>query len=602
MIKEKLYISESVSMSEVKARPFLKWAGGKTQLLSTINDYLPASFSKQSSITYIEPFVGGGAMLFYMMQAYPNIKNAIINDINHRLIQTYIVVRDAPYELIKSLSAIQEKYRRLSEDEAKRELYLEIRENFNSGRYSGIGAAAYMIFLNRTCFNGLYRENSKGEFNVPFGKYTNPTICDAATILADSELLKKVTILQGDFSQVESYVGDHTFVYLDPPYRPLDSTSNFNSYVKENFNDAEQIRLKYFIERMTLNGCDILLSNSDVRSRNEKDFFFDTLYNNFIIERVAAKRSINSNPEKRGLLTELLIRNYENTQKNNCMQSEKTNDINMLDKFSCFLAPLKETHCSLGDYVDFKKVEANVETISIKLNQLNYLLGKENMAEAVYRLWNENPNAFSVLEILIAVRTKDRKKVLDDNGNICLLSDYIQSPQLIVKFLDQTGLTDVFKSGQIKNLVDYVFGVEVGLDSNARKNRGGHIMESIVANIFNSNGIPFRQEVYSGEFPDIEKALGADKKRFDFVVKGRDKTYLIEANFYSGGGSKLNEVARAYSELAPKINAVKGFEFVWITDGVGWQSAKSKLQEAFAYIPKIYNLSTISEFIALLKG
>ncbi|MBD5363147.1 MAG: restriction endonuclease [Bacteroides sp.] len=274
----------------------------------------------------------------------------------------------------------------------------------------------------------------------------------------------------------------------------------------------------------------------------------------------------------------------------------------MADRFNDFMKPLKETHFSLKDYVDFPKVAANVETISIKLNQLNYLIGQEDMAKAVERLWEENPKVFSVLDILIAVRTKDKKKAIDENGNIHLVSDYFTSPEQVTKFLNDTGLTEVFQKKQIRNLVDYVFGVEVGLDSNARKNRGGHIMEELVANIFDKHGISYDQEVYYTNFPEIVKALGADNKRFDFVVKSKDKTYLIEANFYTGGGSKLNEVARSYSELAPKINAVPGYEFVWITDGIGWESARNKLEEAFAHIPSVYNLSNINTFIEQIKS
>lgn len=270
-------------------------------------------------------------------------------------------------------------------------------------------------------------------------------------------------------------------------------------------------------------------------------------------------------------------------------------------RFNKFMEVLKETHFSLKDYVDFPKVAANVDAISIKLNQLNYLIGQEDMAKAVERLWEENPKVFSVLDILIAVRAKDKKKAIDENGNVLLVSDCFKSPEQVIKFLNETGLTEVFRKKQIKNLVDYVFGVEVGLDSNARKNRGGHIMEDIVANFFDKSGINYEKEVYYTEFPEIVKALGADKKRFDFVIRGKNKIYLIEANFYSGGGSKLNEVARSYTELAPKINAVPGFEFVWITDGVGWESARNKLEEAFLHIPSIYNLTNIQEFISIVK-
>lgn len=273
----------------------------------------------------------------------------------------------------------------------------------------------------------------------------------------------------------------------------------------------------------------------------------------------------------------------------------------MSEKFDKFMQPLKDTHFSLGDYVDFQKVYKNVESISIKLNQLNYLIGQSDMAAAVRRLWDENPKVFSVLDVLIAVRAKDKKKALGKDGKIQLVSDYFKSPEQVTDFLNETGLTHVLQSKQITNLVDYVFGVEVGLDTNARKNRGGHIMEHLIADIFTLNGVDFKQEVCYTEFPEIENALGADNKRFDFVVRTHGKTYLIETNFYTGGGSKLNEVARAYSELAPRINAVPGFEFVWITDGIGWKDARNKLEEAFQHVPSIYNLTNIQEFINRIK-
>ncbi len=273
----------------------------------------------------------------------------------------------------------------------------------------------------------------------------------------------------------------------------------------------------------------------------------------------------------------------------------------MQKRFDKFMKPLKETLFTLGDYVDFTKVAANVDEVSIRLNQLNYMIGQQDIESAVRRLWRENPKTFSVLEILIAVRAKDCKNAIDESGCVHLLSDYSSSPESVVEFLNQTGLSEVFHSKQIKNLVDYVFGVEVGLDSNARKNRGGHLMEDYVAGVFSKNGVPFEREVYCTEFPEIATALGTDKKRFDFVVCTDDMVYLIETNFYSSGGSKLNEVARSYLELAQKINSVPGFEFVWITDGVGWVSARNKLEEAYSHIPSIYNLTDVSEFISRVK-
>lgn len=300
--------------TQIKSKPFLKWAGGKTQLLPTLDYFLPESFRREKAVTYIEPFVGGGAMLFHMLQAYPNIKNAVINDINPHLINTYKTIRDTPNLLIDALKNLENDFKSLGDYEKQKEFFLNIRTKFNSGSLSCVEEASYMIFLNRTCFNGLYRENSKGGFNVPFGKYKNPTICDEALIVSDSQMLQNVEILNGDFSKTIDYINGYTFLYFDPPYRPLDATSSFNSYVKEAFNDSEQKRLKDFFSKLSDAGCKAMLSNSDCKGRNENDTFFDDLYKNFIIERVFAKRCINANPSKRGTLTELLIRNYTNYQ------------------------------------------------------------------------------------------------------------------------------------------------------------------------------------------------------------------------------------------------------------------------------------------------
>lgn len=265
------------------------------------------------------------------------------------------------------------------------------------------------------------------------------------------------------------------------------------------------------------------------------------------------------------------------------------------------MSQLKETNATLDFYCDFEKIQNNVDKISIKLNQLNYLIGQNDIDAAIRRLWSENKKVFSVLEILIAVRVSDKKKIILTDGNISPISSLFSSVEGVIEFVHSTGLDNVFKNKQIKNLVDYVFGVETGLDTNARKNRSGHLMEKQVSLILENYKIPYRKEVYSTEYSDLS-VLGEDKKRFDFVIETKRSKYLIEVNFYSGGGSKLNEVARAYSELSPKINNVDGFKFVWITDGVGWKSARNKLEEAYYIIPHIYNLTTVSEFITQIKN
>lgn len=271
------------------------------------------------------------------------------------------------------------------------------------------------------------------------------------------------------------------------------------------------------------------------------------------------------------------------------------------EQFNEFMSQLIETNAPLSFFSDFSKIAANVDIVSMKLNQLNYLVGKNDMEAAIRQLWEENPKVFSVLDILIAVRNKDKKKTIDRNGNIRLIEDFFNTPEDVIEFVEDTGLKLVLQNKQITNLVDYVFGVETGLDTNARKNRSGEIMGNKIAKLFEENNIQFRREVNSTEF-EAMSCLGEDRKRFDFVITTAEKTYLIEVNFYGGSGSKPNEVARSYSELAPKINSVPGFEFVWITDGIGWKSARNKLEEAFYIIPSVYNLNTVTEFIDIVKA
>jgi len=306
-ILEKPLFSKKINMT-LKAKPFIKWVGGKTQLIESIEKALPVNFAENKNLTYVEPFVGGGAVLFWILQQFPNITKAVINDINPDLTTAYKTIKKSPYELVKYLQTIQDEYLSLNEEKRK-EYYLNSRERFNTKSLDAVENTALFIYLNRTCFNGLYRVNSKGLFNVPFGRYANPKICDKQTIFADSEILQKVEILTGDFEQTLKYATNNCFFYFDPPYKPLSETSSFNSYAKEDFNDNEQIRLGNFCKRIHLLGHDFILSNSDVKGKNPTDDFFDDLYEQFSIKRVFATRMVNANAEKRGKLTELLITN-----------------------------------------------------------------------------------------------------------------------------------------------------------------------------------------------------------------------------------------------------------------------------------------------------
>ncbi|MBN2485552.1 MAG: DNA adenine methylase [Bacteroidales bacterium] len=294
-----------------KAKPFIKWAGGKTQLIKNIEEALPGNFPHIDKLTFIEPFVGGGAVLFWILQQYKNVTKAVINDINPDLTTAYKTIKEKPFELVKLLHFIQKEYLPLSEAKRK-DYYLNRRDRFNTKSLDSVENSALFIFLNRTCFNGLYRVNSKGLFNVPFGRHANPKICDEETLFADSALLQNVEILTGDFEETLKYASNNSFFYFDPPYKPLNETSNFNSYAKENFNDHEQVRLGNFCKKINSLGHSFILSNSDVRGNNPDNDFFDDLYGQFNIKRVMAARIVNANAERRGKLTELLITNHSN--------------------------------------------------------------------------------------------------------------------------------------------------------------------------------------------------------------------------------------------------------------------------------------------------
>lgn len=292
-------------------KPFLKWAGGKGQLLKEIEKYYP--FDNGIITKYAEPFVGGGAVLFDILSKY-NLEEIYISDINAELINTYVIVRDYIEELIKLLKKYQLEYIPLETDDRKLH-YMAKRERFNDLKVNGneaenVEKAALMIFLNKTCFNGLYRVNKKGLFNVPMGAYKNPLICDEKNIRAVSEKLQNVKIVCGDYRKSAEFIDEHTFVYFDPPYRPLTETASFTAYTENLFNDEEQIELAEFVKSMHKKGAKIVVSNSDPKNSNTEDDFFDNIYSAHKIKRVEATRMINCNSESRGKIKELLISNF----------------------------------------------------------------------------------------------------------------------------------------------------------------------------------------------------------------------------------------------------------------------------------------------------
>lgn len=302
----------------VEARPFLKWAGGKKQLIGEIESRLPEEIKKSGKIDkYFEPFVGGGAIFFHLISNY-EINEAYLFDINRELILVYNVIKKNPEKLIFYLEELAGEFLPKSQEDRK-EFFLEVRQKFNDAisdfdfdNYSEehIIRASYTIFMNKTCFNGLFRLNRQGKFNVPCGKYKNPLICDKENIRNVSLVLKNTNIYNASYLDSEELIDDKSLVYLDPPYRPLNETSNFTTYAGNEFGDEEQLELGAYYKRISEKGAKAILSNSDPKNTNPEDNFFDDLYGDFTIERVKANRAINSNAEKRGAINEILVRNY----------------------------------------------------------------------------------------------------------------------------------------------------------------------------------------------------------------------------------------------------------------------------------------------------
>ncbi len=299
-------------MEKYTPKPFLKWAGGKGQLIKEIEKYYP--FQSGKITKYAEPFVGGGAVLFDILGKYKP-REIYISDTNAELINAYRIIRDDIEQLVLALKAMQNEFVPL-DDENRKVYYNAKRDRFNDLKVNGnetvnIEKAALMIFLNKTCFNGLFRVNKKGLFNVPMGAYKNPLICDETNLRAVSSSLKNVTIVCGDYRKSENFIDENTFVYLDPPYRPLTDTASFTAYTECLFDDSEQIKLSEFVNKIDKKGAKIVISNSDPKNSNTDDNFFDNIYFSYNIKRVEATRMINCNGESRGKIKELLISNFK---------------------------------------------------------------------------------------------------------------------------------------------------------------------------------------------------------------------------------------------------------------------------------------------------
>ena len=576
----------------IKCKPFIKWVGGKGQLLPEINKLYPIELGKTIN-KYAEIFIGGGAVLFDILSKY-KLDEVYISDKNLELINAYKSIRDNIDILIKSLKEMEEEYIPL-DDENRKIYYYEKRQKYNKLKINieenNIEKASLFIFLNKTCFNGLYRVNKKGEFNVPMGAYKNPKICDKENLKNVSMALKNVKIIYADYRESENFIDEKTFVYIDPPYRPLNTSSSFTSYTENDFSDKEQIELAEYIDLLNKKKAKIVMSNSDPKNNNIDDNFFDKLYKNYNINRVKATRMLNSNASLRGAINELLITNYER------IEWENRN----MRNFEKWLGKFKNSIATYDYYIDLKKVIKNVDNIKIELNILNSLIGSKNIEKDFENIIKKYPETLKCIPILLAIR--DTEIYAQDEEGSFLYN--FKSPNYSIEqykiFMRKTGLFNLIQNHIINNLVDYVLGVETGLDSNGRKNRGGHLMEDLVEKYIVKagfiKGVNYFKEMKISEIEekfkiDLSKISNNGKtvKRFDFVIKTENMIYAIETNFYASSGSKLNETARSYKNIAQEAKGISGFTFAWFTDGKGWVDARNNLKETFETLETIYNI------------
>ena len=584
-------------MTGTKVKPFLKWAGGKGQLIDKIEKFYP--FDNKIN-KYAEPFIGGGAVLFDILNKF-ELEKIYISDVNLELLNCYKVIKEKVQELINELKVFEDEFLvKLKED--RKEYYYAKREQFNKLKLENdneeVKRAALMIFLNRTCFNGLYRVNKKGLFNVPMGDYKNPKICDEENLINISKKLKNVDIIYGDYKKSYDFIDKNTFVYFDPPYRPLNQTSSFTSYTEYTFEDKEQIELSEYFKLLNKKGAKLLLSNSDPKNENIEDSFFDDLYKEFNINRIEASRAINSDGGKRGKITEILVNNMEEVKE--AMTGKR--DFN--DWFKNF----RDSIAGYGYYTDFEKVFKNANDIKIELNILNSLIGSKNIKEDFENIIEEYPETLKCIPILLAVRKKEIYVIDIDGEYIYSFKKRNYPTEQYSEFMEKTGLFKLLKNHIINNLFDYVTGVETGLDSNSRKNRTGDAMEDLVESFIQKAGFEKNKNYFKQmRISNIESKWNIDlsaisntgktEKRFDFVIKTDNQIYVIETNFYALGGSKLNETARSYKTITREVNTIEGVTFVWFTDGIGWKSARHNLEETFDMLEHIYSINDLENDI-----
>ena len=596
-------MTSRIQSTDNKYQPFIKWVGGKRGLLSQIIPLLPQEFNN-----YFEPFIGGGA-LFFELFALGKLKNkkVYLFDINSELINTYIMVRDYPMELICEL----EKFKK----EHSKEFYYEIRAWDREDDFlerDALLRASRFIYLNKTCFNGLYRVNKKNQNNVPMGSYKNPNICDSQTIYNASEALQDTIIKNIHYKEIIKYATKEDLVYFDPPYYPLTQTSSFTSYSEFEFLDKEQYELLEVCNKLKNDNINIVQSNSDTN-------FIKKLYKNYDIKKIQANRFINSKSNGRGKISELLISNkkYLNKEKNMSFYS-----LSLEEKKELFTNTLVSTNRGFNFYVDWNNAEVYKE-FDIELNALNTLIRVSdlNFKLKFKDLLNKLPSVIKTFPLLFALSKLERESIIKGKMTLKVLEsenleedaleyDFIvknnyseKEMEKYFKFFVKLGLKHLFQNLLEKNVIDYVIGVLVGLDSNGRKNRGGKSFElacePIIKKICLKYGITFltqKQFKYLSENYNMNIDEGIANRKADFILVKNSIVMNIEANFYFGSGSKPEEIIDSYSNRNSELKN-NGIKFIYLTDGIScWGNTdKNQLIKGFKSIDYIINYHMLKE-------
>jgi DNA adenine methylase len=533
-----------------KLKPFVKWAGGKTQFLEIINLLTPNNYNR-----LIEPFVGGGAVFLSLRS-----QQLVINDVNSELITTYQIIKEQPQELIKLLSEYEKKH--------SQEFYEQLKRQ-EPESLSELETAARFIYLNKTCYNGLYRVNSQGEFNVPWGQKEQVKLFDKENILAISEYLNKneIQILNQDYQKLLPLIKKNDFLFVDPPY-DSENGNGFTSYSTNKFTRENQQELLSFLKKAEKQGANWLLTNHATS-------FIKEIYQGYWQITQKAQRFINCQGHKRvGTSQEIFIGNYQLT---NQQQKEL--------EFWQWFDSIQTTNIDLGQLVNWEKIQSNLLAYEKDLNVLNNLIcsNQEELAQRIESIWQENPQSFQILPYLLAVRDSESFAWLEQE-NI----EYWENltPQKIKKLIFNSGLGEYLTNGQIKDLKDYCLGIEVGLGTHGRKNVGGKTMEKAIERLL----IKYQAE-YQKQVPVNFQVNG--KKLFDFQIKLGNKEYYLETSFFNVAGSKVQEVIRSYSGVLEKAQNNE-INFLWILDGKGLKSCKELLKDT--YLKNKDFMFTISRF------